>query len=430
MPHAAKVQRPAQQPEPLPAVAQAAEPESAARKHAGATSADLRTMDYEEGTACLAPKDDAPQAQPELTRAEELRREDAFDQITAIQASLLNARAEELTWLASASAHKDSPPWWRDAAIVAGAAALTAATAGLGTAVFAGAAAALQRSGLGTTIAQATLGGLRDAAKSFLGKAIEEQAKPALEPGQACAQQFFHTQAIALRATDFDQQRFLIAQARPAIRAAPDSVAQAEAIARGMGTVTPTEARLIQRRASVDAWCAYRGRASVESAGDASAGPTNMRAGLDESELPGVLELKVVAGAPGSRVQVQTARVAGLNEQLRSHLTGRPIGSLRVPMVVSAVVHPGAPSPTADGVPARAHGPGCMHVKLSRDECGNVLLSADSGPAQAWFARRGGAEPASAPPINGRHLDASTRGAAAFIHEDIEPQMLSAEVMK
>ncbi|MEZ4266424.1 MAG: hypothetical protein R3F39_08600 [Myxococcota bacterium] len=387
-------------------------------------------MDYEEGAACLAPKDDAAAAAPELTKEEEYRREDAFDQISAIHTGLLGGRASALSQLALDSAHKDVPPWWQEAALGAASVALATATAGLGSSVLVGVGAALKGSGLGVAVAEAAVKGLSSAAKSFMGKAIQEAAKPALEPGTDSAAQFFRMQEQTVRNSAFDQQNVLTKEVRPAIRATPDSVAQAEAIARGMATIDPAQAGLIQRQASLDAWCTYRAKASLESERDASVGPTNMRAALAEGELPGVLELKVVAGGPGSRVQVLSAQIAGMNARLRSDLTGRSIGSLRVPMVVSAVVHPGSALPSPDGAPARAHGPGCMHAKLARDEGGNVLLATDSGPAQTWFALRGGAETASSGADVRASLDASTRGAAVFVHDDIEPQVLTAEVMK
>lgn len=434
MPHAAKVQRPEQQPALSPAVSEASEPEPAARRAVGATSADLRTMSYEEGAACLAPKDAAPEVAPkaarELTKEEEYRREDAFDAITAIHGGLLDGRAAELERVADQSASKDAPPWWQEAAIVAGSVALTSATAGLGAAVFAGAAAAAQSSGLSTAIAQAAASGLKGAAKSFLGAAIREGAKAPREPKADSAAQFFQMQEDAIRNTAHHQQIEFIEQMRPAIRAAPNSVAQAEAIARGMATIKPSQAGLIQRTASVDAWCRYQAKASLESESDASDGPADMPAMLEEPDVAGVLELTVVANAPGSGAHVQSAKIAGLNERLRSDLTGRSIGSLRIPMVVSAIVHHGASHPAADGARSPARDPGCLHVRLSRDEAGSVLLSGNPGPAQSWFARRGGAEGASAETPTRSDLAASIRGAAAFVHEDIEPQLLTARVME
>lgn len=439
MSHAAKVQRSAQQLEPAPAAAQTPEPESATRRGAGATSADLRTMDYDEGAACLAPKDDAPPAEaagpakPGACTMMDPAVEDTFDLIDAALVNLREARSEAAGHLAIDGAKQDAAPWWHEAAIIAGSVALASATMGIGGALFAGAAAASQASGLSTAVASAVVDGLKGAAKSFMGKAIREAMPRAVPPGSDAAQEFFRAQQNVIRESASGEQNTFTEHIRPMIRSGPKPLDQAKAIRRGVASVPRDQVRVIQRQASIDAWCRLQAQSKLNRQSGDAGGPTDMHQALEQrGEAPGLVRLSVVLDAAGQTAKIESARVGGLNERLRGELIGRTVGSLDVPVLISARIPAKPRPPRGRPVHASTDSPGVTmsSADIARDEAGNVLVAAARGPAALWLASLGGADAPAAD--SGILVDqkAVVLGSSRLVHEVIEPQALSAEVMR
>lgn len=425
MQHAAETQRAT----PSPEVATRPAPP----RGAGGTSADLRTMDYDQGAACLAPPEE--QAPAEVSKP--LGRDEFFALLEATRLTdnalghIGAARGLAATQLAGEASERDPAPWWQDAAIAAGTVALASATAGVGGVLLAGAVSAMERRGLTSSLAAVLVGGLKDATTGFLGSAIQNASVAELGPSSTTARKFFHIQSTAIATATMQLQSSFIRVSSAIMEASPDPVAYADAFAEAVGDVSLDAAFSMQRNASLDAWCTYQAKAALDPEGGRAEGPTNARAALDAAKPDGVLELGVTLRGDGTTSRIQEARIEGLNATLRAYLVGRPIGALGLPVVIRAEAErPRAQPAYTANYAARADDPTFRSVKVARDESGSVVVGTARGPAMIWLAQRGGDVSPSADHAGEPSAASVLRGASALVHQDIEPQTLSGEVLK
>jgi hypothetical protein len=326
---------------------------------------------------------------------------DLFDAISAQYTQILGEQIAAVNELAEDAAEQDPPPAWQSVAIAVGTVALSAATAGIGTAITG-------------AIVSATAAVAQDIVKTAISNGIQAAVEGGVSAAASSSdgdmrKTFFRGQADALRRSQNNAQDAFNLSGRAQIRGAADPCAAARDLFQALNAGEQV-AKSEQRQKSLASWCNFQARAQLgtHNEGQANAGVA-LGSQLGDTSAKGVLGLEIEASSGvRSPISVVDAEIEGLNEGLRNELASRPINQLGIAVTAHGQVDPPAWYDT--------HGHARGTLRFGQNESGTKWKRNSRG-GDDWMMWKGVGGPVMSAPGGPNWTDAEKE---AYIWEGID----------
>ncbi|MDP2314641.1 MAG: hypothetical protein Q8P41_17185 [Pseudomonadota bacterium] len=331
-----------------------------------------------------------------------------FDLLDAKLYSILDDRGTEVFRVGEDVDEVDLPPAWQEIGLAVGLIALSAATAGIGTAVAgafaagaAGAAMATASAATGAIVTEMVKVSTEEGLSAALGAAFGSPS-----PATNTKDQFFRTQEDAFKKLRDADQDDLILNVRDRIRESADPLSLAFALVRAFEAGSEVAAAR-QREATLASWCNFLARADLGTASGRGKGTgVDLEEQVGDTSAKGVLGVRVALSDGTDSLDVVDAEMEGLNEALRGSLAARPIGELGVSMTVQGA-----------------------GLRIGENEGGRRWNESGEGGTR-WLANRAAGEEipdedwAALGPLG--RLDLIDEGMERSLEDDIKPKSLAA----